>query len=267
MKTYALELNDLEPEAREFYRQAITIMAQSGIPFLIGGAYGFGCYTSIVRHTKDLDLFVHPQDVERVFEVFVEQGYETKMEISRWLGKVIKGDMFVDIIFSSDNGIAEVDDLWFKYAHEGQLLGMPVKLIPPEEMIWSKGYLMERYRFDGADVIHLFHALAEELDWRRLLYRFGSHWRLLFSHVVVYGFVYPTERARIPEWVMEEFINRMQEEITQNHPGDPLCNGTLIAPTQYLHDVERGKYDDAMPLTTGMTAKEIVEAGAKSEGE
>lgn len=267
MKTYTLDLNNLEPEARDFYRQAIAIMEQSGIPFLIGGAYAFGCYTGIVRHTKDLDLFVHQNDVDRVFEVFVEHGYETKLEIPRWLGKVIKGDIFVDIIFSSDNGIAEVDDLWFKHANDARLLGMPVKLIPPEEMIWSKGYLMERYRFDGADVVHLFHALAEELDWQRLLFRFGSHWRLLFSHMIVYGFVYPTERARIPAWVMEEFIRRLQEEIIQNHPGEPVCNGTLLAPTQYLHDVESGKYSDAMPRTTGMTTKEIVEAGAKSGDE
>ena len=28
------------------------------VPFLVGGAYAFAHYTGIVRHTKDLDLFV-----------------------------------------------------------------------------------------------------------------------------------------------------------------------------------------------------------------
>ena len=43
-------------------------------------------------------------------------------------------------------GLCEVDDLWFKYAAPGQVFGFPVKFCPPEEMIWSKAFVMERER-------------------------------------------------------------------------------------------------------------------------
>ena len=46
---------------------------------------------------------------------------------------------------------------------------MPVKLAPAEEMIWSKAFIMERERYDGADVAHLLHACARRMDWQRLL--------------------------------------------------------------------------------------------------
>ena len=58
------------------------------------------------------------------------------------------------MIFSSGNGVATVDDEWFAHAPEGEVLGLPVRLVPAEEMIWSKAFIMERERFDGADIMH-----------------------------------------------------------------------------------------------------------------
>src|SRR4030095_12962312 len=111
---------------------------------------------------------------------------------------VHSGDCYVDLIFSSGNGVAEVDDDWFRHAVEGEVLGLRVQLTPPEESIWSKAYVMERERYDGADVAHLLHTQADRLDWQRLVRRFGPHWRVLLSHLIVFGFIYPADRARIP---------------------------------------------------------------------
>ena len=41
-------------------------------------------------------------------------------------------------------------------------------LCPPEEMIWSKAFVQERERFDGADVLHVFRTLGRTLSWDRL---------------------------------------------------------------------------------------------------
>ena len=51
---------------------------------------------------------------------------------------------------------------------------------------------MERERFDGADIAHLVQANAERIDWKLLLERFGNHWRVLLSHLTMFGFVEPT---------------------------------------------------------------------------
>ena len=65
-----------------------------------------------------------------------------------------------------------------------RVLDVPVRLIPAEEMIWSKAFVMERERYDGADVAHILRACAETLDWPRLLQRFDGHWRVLLQHLV-----------------------------------------------------------------------------------
>ena len=55
-----------EPEVKAFYRQVLDILLDSGVPFLVGGAYAFNRYTGINRHTKDLDIFIRRDDFERV---------------------------------------------------------------------------------------------------------------------------------------------------------------------------------------------------------
>ena len=74
------------------------------------------------------------------------------MPFPHWLGKIHRGEHFMDMIFSSGNGVARVDDLWFEHAPKTNVLGVIVRLSPVEEMIWSKAFIQERERFDGADV-------------------------------------------------------------------------------------------------------------------
>ena len=135
---FSCSLEDLESATRAFYCSALVTLSEARVPFLLGGAYAFQCYTGIVRNTKDFDIFIRARDLDAVFAALTAAGWQTDLSYPHWLGKAGCGDDFIDIIFSSGNGIAEVDDGWFEHALDGQVLGMPVKLCPPEEMIWSK---------------------------------------------------------------------------------------------------------------------------------
>jgi hypothetical protein len=217
-------------------------------------------YAEVIRHTKDFDMFVREDDAAGMLRMFAAAGFRTEMTFPHWLGKAYDGDRFVDVIFGAGNGIATVDDIWFKHAVEAQILGVPVKLIPPEEMIWSKGFLMERERYDGADIIHLLRARAHGLNWRRLLDRFGPHWRVLFSHLILFGFVYPGHRDYIPGWVMEEMMTNLRREMDKPARWPKLCYGTLISREQYLVDIEEWGYRDARLLPSiNITEDEIAD--------
>src|SRR5262249_45540967 len=124
-------------------------------------------------------------------------------------------------------------------------LGVPVRLVPAEEMIWSKGFVQERERFDGADIAHLIRAQGPRLDWERLLLRFGPHWRVLFGHVVTFGFIYPGEWDAVPAWGLEELWRRLRQEMGSPPPAGRLCQGTLLSREQYLPDVRCWGYADA----------------------
>ena len=262
----------LDPETFAFYARSLTALNDGGVPFLVGGAYAFERYTGIARHTKDFDIFVRPDDLDAAFAILAATGCETEITFPHWLGKARCGDDLVDIIFSSGNGIAAVDDLWFEHAVDATVLGVPVRLMPVEEMIWSKGFIMERERYDGADIAHLLQARAEALDWRRVLLRFGRHWRVLLSHLVLFGFIYPAERTRIPAWVMQELGRRLARESVSVPVADatPVCRGPLLSRAQYLSDIqERGYRDVRLTHESAMNESDIElwTEGIKVDGE
>src|SRR4029434_9723712 len=140
--------------AADFYIDALRKLQDTGIPFLVGGAFAFSHYAHIPRDTKDVDIFVKPDDCPRVLESFPQLADKTEGPFPHWHGKIHRGDHFIDIIFSSGNGVARVDDLWFEHASKTNVLGVIVRMSPVEEMIWSKAFIQERERYDGADVAH-----------------------------------------------------------------------------------------------------------------
>jgi hypothetical protein len=258
----------LDTAARTFYRRVMARLDEDGTPFLVGGAYAFERYTGIARHTKDFDLFVHPRDVDRILAALAADGCTTDTPFPHWLAKAYCEVDVVDLIFSSGNGVALVDDDWFRHGVAETVLDVPVRLIPPEEMIWSKSFVMERERYDGADVAHILRACAETLDWPRLLHRFGDHWRVLLHHVVVFGFIYPSERARVPAAVMRELMGRLDRELTRSAT-ERVCQGTLISRAQYLVDVEHWGYADPRLAPAGNMTDEERErwtAGIAADG-
>jgi hypothetical protein len=248
----------LAPATQAFYQNALRDLSAAGIPFLVGGAYALEHYTGIVRDTKDLDVFVRQRDLEPALERLAGTGCRTEITFPHWLGKAHCGDDYVDVIFSSGNGVAGVDDDWFRFAAQGTVLGVPVQICPAEETMWSKAFLMERERFDGADVMHLLLARAEKLSWPRLVSRFGVHWRVLLAHLVLFGFVYPRERARIPAEVLDDLLERMERETHEQPPDTPVCQGTLLSREQYLIDVqERGLGDARLGPGVNMTGEDV----------
>lgn len=275
--------SQIDAISKEFYVSSMAVLNAANIPFLVGGAYAFSHYAGIDRHTKDFDIFVKKEDAERVLETLMrELNCKIDRTFPHWLYKAIAGVNFIDIIFSSGNGIAVVDDVWFEKAATGIVLGETARVVPAEEMIWSKGFIMERERYDGADIAHIFRGWGHNMDWPRLIARFDSHWRVLYSHIVLFGYIYPDELDSIPTWVMEKLSKRLITEhksaskpisdilsspslsssiLSSSVPPSPalttynykpetahLCQGTLLSRQQYLKDVAEWKYEDARIL-------------------
>lgn len=256
---FASHQDSAEPEAHDCYRRALLTLREAHVPFLIGGAYAFERYTGLARHTKDFDLFLRPRDCDRALHALSSVGYHTDLTYPHWLGKAFCGESFIDLIFNSGNGVCRVDDEWFEYAIEDEVLGFLTLLCPPEEQIWSKAFIMERERYDGADIIHMLRACGAQLAWPRLVRRFDEYWRILLSYLLLFGFVYPTERGQIPEWVMQDLFYRLRNELHEAPPKERLCRGTLLSREQYIADTTRWGYQDARLIPHGMLTQEEVD--------
>jgi Uncharacterised nucleotidyltransferase len=249
-----------EPAAVECYHRALRALVDADVEFLVGGAYALARYAGIVRDTKDIDLFLRARDRDRALAALAAAGFQTEVTYTHWLAKAVCGEYFIDLIYNSGNGSGPVDDGWFRHAVPGHVVSESVRLCPAEECLWSKAFIMERHRYDGADIHHILRAHGHLLDWPRLLHRFGDHWRVLYGHLVLFGFAYPADRERVPAWVMRELTARVQLEIDQPPRADRVCQGTLLAAMAYLPAIEEWGYRDARVAPEGrLTPQQVTE--------
>lgn len=270
--TYQSTRDDLAQDTNTFYRRTLHVLSDAQVPFLVGGSHAFLHYTGIERNTKDFDLHIKAEDRGRALEALDQAGYRTDVTFPHWLAKAFQGGDHVDLVYSSGNGICSTDDAWFEHSVDAEVLGMPVRLVPLVEFLWQKAFIMERERFDGADVMHILHVQAEHLDWERLIQRFGPHWQLLLSHLVFFCFAYPCEAHRIPAGVIGELVSRLQQQLAAGQKGQNgqgaegaerdharICQGTLVSRQQYLLDIGRWGYRDARLVPIGrMTPEDAV---------
>lgn len=245
------------PRGGSFFRTVLKQAVESGVPFLVGGGYAMKRHTGLARPARDLDLFIAPADVDGMLRHFAGLGYEVDLTFPHWLGKIYMGRSYVDVIFSSGNGLVTVDSTWFEHAIDDVVLGQSVKICPAEEMVWSKAFIMERERYDGADVNHLILARGRDMDWERLLERFRPHPLVLLSHLTLFLFVYPAQSGVIPERVWTELLDRLDEERRNPTAAGLVCRGPLLSRSQYLEALQRGYPDPRLKPEGNMRRSDV----------
>jgi len=237
------EIEDQKKEAHVFYKEALKELNESGTEFMLGGAFALFHHTGIYRDTKDLDVFCRSSDYIKILKHFSELGYRTELTDVRWLAKVFKGEYYIDIIFNTVNSICTVDDSWFANASKGEFAETSVDFLSAEDLIWCKIYVQNRERFDGADVNHIILRAGKNLDWKKILARFESHWHLLLSQILMFQFVYPSDYMDIiPKWLFDELIKRAQEQYDVPASVARVCRGPIIDQTQYHIDIKDWDY-------------------------
>lgn len=239
----------LKPEQRQVYQSALRAMNESGIQYAVGASFARNAYTNIWRHTKDLDIFLKPEDLRKALDTLDQFEFRTEVTDTHWLAKAWKGDYFVDLIFGTGHGHIPVDDNSFTGSRNGKILGVPVKLIPLEEMIASAAYIIGRNRFDGGEIVHLLRYSKGKLDWERILNRLGDNRELLLFHLIHFDFVYPGHSNYLPQALMEKLFKEIQQRWKGTSRRSKVFRGTLIDPFSYNVDVKDWGYEDRRNLT------------------
>ena len=234
------------PEAEAFYSEVLQMMARSRIPFLVSGTYALASYTGIDRPTKDVDVFAKAGDALRMLHYFKEHGFDVEIVDERWLYRITRGELFVDVITNMPTVTTHVTDDWFVGAPEAELFGARVRLVPPTQFIWSKIFVQDHHRFDGADVAHMILKKHEEIDWRQLLSHMELYWEVLLIALLNFRFIYPSERHAVPRWLINELIQRLHEQTDVKGPGKKVCRGRIFSPRDYAIDVDQWGYSDAV---------------------
>jgi hypothetical protein len=253
-------------EERDIYRRALEALNAVDIPYVVAGAYAIYEHTGIYRKTKDLDLFFQPAAVVPAARALKAAGFVTRLEDPHWLAKATIGEHFVDLIYGMGNGVAQVDDGWIKSSRPGILAATPVRIAPPEELIWHRLFIGERHRHDMSDVVHLILCRGDTLDWERLVGRVGEHWPLLLAQLLMFNYVYPGYRSNVPAWVMNQLLERARTDTGEGVDDIDYTRGPLISRFSFMIDVrEWGFVDPRADLVREAINRPEIRAIAESD--
>jgi hypothetical protein len=204
------------------YRRAIGEARAAGIRLAFGGAFATAVYTGQFRNTKDFDLYILPEDRDRMKEAISRAGlqdYFERLPYDRsWIYRASQGDVIVDAIWEMANHRAVVDPVWLSRGPEVSVLGECLRAIPIEELIWSKLYVLQRERSDWGDVLNLIDAQASAIGWDHLVHRLADDVPLLSAALLVYGWLAPDRAAGIPARVW----SRLALQTPRNDPDPEL---------------------------------------------
>lgn len=195
----------LPQEEKRLYSRVMAEARRRGLKFAIGGGFATNAYTGLWRNTKDLDIFVLERDHERFVSLLGDLGlsdyYDQKPYDRSWIYRGCRADQIVDVIWQMANHRAHVDEVWLESGPLMELEGEDFRVIPPEETLWTKLYVVQRERCDWPDALNLIGTVGPQLDWARLLGRVGEDAPLLAALLSVFGWLCPRSAAALPAWI------------------------------------------------------------------
>jgi len=189
------------------YERAISALRTTGRPFMLAGAFSLAAYTGRWRNTKDIDFYVRPGDRDACVAALTRAGFTDYFHqlpyVREWIYRAWRKDCIVDIIWAMANQRAQVDDAWLERACEITVHGEHLLVVPAEELLWCKLYVLQKDRCDWPDVFNLIHALQTRLDWEHLIDRLGSDVPLLAGLLNVHCWLCPGTDLQLPPRLRE----------------------------------------------------------------
>ena len=190
------------------YRDAIVALRAAGIRFLLGGGFALATYVGRWRNTKDIDFYIMHEDRDRAVDALAKAGFKDLFDQlpydPKWIYRSTRDGVIVDIIWAMANQRAQTDEVWFENAPSATVRGEQLRVVPVEEFLWCKLYIVQRDHCDWTDVFNVLYAVGTQVNWAHLLARLEEDWPLLKAALTVYGWLCPEQAQRLPETLRQK---------------------------------------------------------------
>jgi hypothetical protein len=184
------------------YCAAMEALRAAGIAFLLGGGFALATFTGRWRDTKDIDFYIMPENRTAAIAVLTRAGfsdyYDRRPYDRKWIYRSVRSGVIVDIIWAMANQRARVDAEWFRRASSVSVRGQQMLVLPKEEFLWCKLYILQRDHCDWTDIFNLLYSRGTLMDWAHLTSRLQEDLPLLKAALTVYGWLCPSRARRLP---------------------------------------------------------------------
>ncbi|HEX4784360.1 MAG TPA: nucleotidyltransferase [Candidatus Sulfotelmatobacter sp.] len=232
-------------EQKSLFHEVLELLETKKSRFAVAGAFALREHTGICRDTKDLDLFLTPENAAIALKHLQEKRFECEVCDPVWLFKAHRDGFFVDLITGMSNAAIVVDDSWIERARPAVVQGIRTRVLAAEELVASKIFIARRERFDGADIAHIIYGTRGKLDWQRVFKLAGEHWEMLLWALVLFRYSYPAQTQYVPQEVWTGLVSRFQDIVSHHDPAAKF-RGSLIDDKQFAIDVNEWGLENLM---------------------
>ncbi len=146
------------------YKETLDALETAGVPYVVGGGIAVAAYGR-KRATKDIDLYVKPEDSAPALEALGKAGFEINpMEDVKWLAKAYKDGIPVDFILENIGGVIVTDETLERGRHM-YVYGCRMNVMSPEDLVFRKMLAMRCLRDDWYDCIAVLSNTYQAFDW------------------------------------------------------------------------------------------------------
>lgn len=146
------------------YKEAIDALDESRILYMVGGGIAVAAYGR-KRATKDIDLYIKPEDLRRALEALRKAGFEINpMTDVKWLSKAYKDGIPIDFILENIGGIVMTDETMERGRYMS-VSGCRMLIMSPEDLVFRKVLAMRCRRDDWYDCIAVLSNTYQAFDW------------------------------------------------------------------------------------------------------
>lgn len=196
----ALDVHEVtDDEYVEVLGHCARVMAESRIPHCFIGGLASTIYGRR-RTTRDLDLFVRPEDADRTLRVLRDAGFDVERSDPDWIFKAARNGLLVDVIFRSSDGTL-LDPELENHVRTEEYHGLRLPVIPPEDLLITKTSAFRedtpRQWFDCLAVLD-----SVELDWDYLVERARAKPHRVLA-LLLFGL---GNGRRVPDEVLETLL-------------------------------------------------------------
>jgi predicted nucleotidyltransferase len=203
-----MDLSELIPvEEWEAYLPVLEAADEQGIRYCLGGGLAFSAYSHRRRNTKDVDLFILQEELDRYLAIlrnlscgdyFEKQPYDRS-----WIYRADCTGVVLDLIWSLPNHRVRVEPDWFGHGKKVTVHGREVELIPIEELIRTKIYVLQSDRCDWPDLLNVLYQEHHSINWELVVEKMSPDGSLLGALLAVFAWLRPETAKEIPAFVWE----------------------------------------------------------------
>jgi hypothetical protein len=159
----------VEPSARDQVRDLLkrtaVALKQGGVPFALCGGYA-AWVRGAPEPEHDADFLVPAADAERAAKALADGGLEVVHPAEDWLIKVVRDDVFIDVLWRTCGRPVESDLI--ERAEMMPVLSVHMPVLDATDLVVSKLMALDEHYCDFGRMLPVARALREQVDWAQV---------------------------------------------------------------------------------------------------